>query len=238
VNGGVLAGWRPLEYGRSREGVALCAFLPSGDGPIAGLVTASIHGEEAVTGLLARRLLERVGADETGWAVVPVVNPDGVLAGTRQNAGGVDLNRNFPAATWSPDDSFTYPPGIDPAERQPENRTNRSSPGSHAASEPETNALIELVERLKPPLVIDLHTPLELLLVRNEAPEDVVRRLAESAAVPVVDELPGCPGAFDDWLDDLGIPAIVYEVEQAGLPALCVRHLPGLQAVLRGVSGG
>jgi hypothetical protein len=65
-----------------------------------------------------------------------------------------------------------------------------------------------------------------------------VRRLAESAEVPVVDELPGCPGAFDDWLDDLGIPAIVYEVEQAGLPALCVRHLPGLQAVLRGVSGG
>ena len=27
---------------------------------------------------------------------------------------------------------------------------------------------------------------------------------------------------------------IVYEIEHAGLPALCKRHLPGLEALLRG----
>jgi murein peptide amidase A len=234
MGGGALTGWQTLPYGRSREGVVLRAFLPSGDAPIAGLVTASFHGEEAVTGLLARRLLEQVSAEETRWAVVPVVNPDGVLAGTRQNASGVDLNRNFPAATWRPADSFTYPPGIDPARRRPENRTNRSSPGPHAGSEPETRALVDLVRRLAPPLVVDLHTPLELLLVRNGAPEEVVEMLARSGDLRVVDELPGCPGAFDDWLEEIGVSAIVYEVEQDGLPELCLRHLPGLTALLRG----
>ncbi len=44
------------------------------------------------------------------------------------------------------------------------------------------------------------------------------------------------PGAFDEWLLEQGIPAIVYEVEHAGLPQLCKRHLPGLEALLRGQS--
>ena len=42
-----------------------------------------------------------------------------------------------------------------------------------------------------------------------------------------------CPGAFDDWLTEREVPALVYEVEHAGLPALCVRHLPGLEALMR-----
>ena len=49
----------------------------------------------------------------------------------------------------------------------------------------------------------------------------------------MIDEIEGCPGAFDDWLDDRAIPAIVYEIEQGGLPEICARHLPGLTALLR-----
>ncbi|MBA3842250.1 MAG: hypothetical protein H0X39_06475, partial [Actinobacteria bacterium] len=117
--------------------------------------------------------------------------------------------------------------------RSPENRTNRSSPGTEPCSEPETRALVALVERLRPPLVIDLHTPLELLLVRRGVHPTTLEKLSAAAGIRAVDELPGCPGAFDDWLEEIGIPAIVYETEQAGLPALCERHLPGLQALLR-----
>jgi protein MpaA len=175
-----------------------------------------------------------VPARETRWAVVPCLNPDGLLNGTRQNAAGVDLNRNFPATTWEPEPTFTYPPGIAPAQRVSENRTNRSSPGPQPGSEPETQAVMALVERLRPPLVVDLHSPLELILVRGEAPGEVTEALAGSAGLPIRLELPGpCPGAFDDWLLDQGIPALVYEIEHAGLPALCERHLPGLEALLR-----
>ena len=228
----VLRGWREREYGRSRGGLPLRVQLPSG--PVEGLLVAAHHGEEAETGLLARRLLERVPGDETRWAVVQVANPDGLLNGTRQNAAGVDLNRNFPCASWSPEPSFTFPPGIDPTLRELPNRTSRSSPGSEPASEPETQALMALVHELRPQLVLDLHAPIELILVRAGVPREPVELLAESAGLRVVHELAvASPGAFDEWLLEQGIPAIVYEVEHAGLPQLCLRHLPGLEALLR-----
>jgi murein peptide amidase A len=232
--GSELDGWRVEEYGRSREGVPLRVFRPAGDGPVAGLLTAAQHGEEADTALLARRLLERVPASETRWAVIPVLNPDGLLAGTRQNAAGVDLNRNFPATTWEPEETVTYPPGIDPELRILANRTNRSSPGARAGSEPETQALTALIQRLEPPLVIDLHSPLELIFVRGAVPPEVTARLAKSADLPAQDEFEGhCPGAFDDWLVERSTPILVYEIEHTGLPALCKRHLPGLEALFR-----
>ncbi len=233
--GSELDGWRVEEYGRSRDGVPLRVFMPEGDGPLAGLLTAVQHGEEADAALLVRRLLERVPGTDTRWAVIPVLNPDGLLAGTRQNAAGVDLNRNFPASTWEPGEKFTYPPGIDPELRVLANRTNRSSAGVHAGSEPETHALTALIERLDPPLVVDLHSPLELIYVRGDVPAEVTAALTDSAGIPAQVEMEGhCPGAFDDWLTERGTPVVVYEIEHAGLPALCKRHLPGLEAMLRG----
>jgi murein peptide amidase A len=233
--GSELDGWRVEEYGRSRGDLPLRVFLPARDGPLAGVLTAGQHGEEVDTTLLVRRLLERVPGAETRWAVIPVLNPDGLLAGTRQNAAGVDLNRNFPSATWEPDVTFTFPPGIDPELRVLANRTNRSSPGAHAGSEPETQALIALIERLDPPLVVDLHSPLELIFVRGDVPGTLTEGLARSADLPYQDQFVGhCPGAFDDWLTERGTPVLVYEIEHDGLPALSKRHLSGLEAMLRG----
>ncbi len=109
-----------------------------------------------------------------------------------------------------------------------ENRTNLSSPGEHAGSEPVTEALMALVERLQPPLVLDVHSPLELVLPRGEVPRNVAESLSRAADLPIVDDVGGpCPGAFDDWLLDRGTPGILYEVEHAGLPAPVPGTCPG-----------
>ena len=93
---------------------------------VEGLLVAAQHGEEAETGLLARRLLERIPGDETRWAVVQVANPDGLLNGTRQNAAGVDLNRNFPVRELEPEASFTFLPWGSTGAARASNRTSRS----------------------------------------------------------------------------------------------------------------
>ena len=225
------AGWDEEEIGRSRGGLPLTLYRPAGTRQIDGLLIAGIHGEEPETLWLARRLLERVSGHDTAWAVLPCANPDGMLAGVRQNAAGVDLNRNFPSASWSADETFTYPPGTQVRRR--EHRTNRSSTGDAPGSEPETQAVLALIEETAPALILDLHAPLELIAPTPDADPDAVRRLAAASGLPVHADIGSpTPGALRDWCADRGVGAITYEVEHAPLPALAARHLDGIAALL------
>jgi predicted deacylase len=229
-------GWRSEGYGRSVRGAELRVHLPAGRPR--RLLVAGLHGEEPETVQLARAILERVGAADAACAIVLCANPDGVADGRRQNDRGVDLNRNFAAASWRTGTTPSYPAGIDPILRVPANRTNVSSTGETPLSEPESAALTALVERLGPELVLDLHAPLELVLTTSLVPESVARGLADASGMKLTAELGSpVPGALRDWLGDLGIPCITYEVEHAGLPALHARHLPGLTAFAEARNG-
>jgi protein MpaA len=57
------------------------------------LVVGCIHGNEPA-GIPVVSRLERTHPSFDLW-VIPMVNPDGCSRGTRQNAHGVDLNRDF-----------------------------------------------------------------------------------------------------------------------------------------------
>ena len=67
-----------------------------GSGPCIYL-SAGIHGDEPA-GPLALLELLRDGFFEIAdihWLICPTLNPSGLHAGTRENAGGVDLNRDY-----------------------------------------------------------------------------------------------------------------------------------------------
>lgn len=58
-------------------------------------VSAGMHGDEPAGPLAALELL-RAGILDTGsWLVCPALNPTGLAAGTRENAAGLDLNRDY-----------------------------------------------------------------------------------------------------------------------------------------------
>ncbi len=77
--------------------------LPAtGDGPVKMrvLVTGGVHGDEpcgpAATMLLLEQLLNNPDIRrDTEFTIVPLVNPRGLVDGTRRTPDGVDLNRNF-----------------------------------------------------------------------------------------------------------------------------------------------
>jgi protein MpaA len=215
-------GWRSEVIGESANGIPIHAWWPTTGAPTR-VVWAAIHGEESVTLQAAHHLLRVVHADDACAVVVPVLNPDGVLAGTRQNARGVDLNRNFPGDNWLPDPSPTF--WSTTIVRTDERRTQLSSPGTHGGSEPETQAIMSLVERVAPEAVIDLHTPLECVIALSERSVALAGHLAEPAQLRVVRALDApTPGDSATWCEAAGATAVTYEFELAPMPAVWARH--------------
>ncbi|MFN2370861.1 MAG: M14 family zinc carboxypeptidase, partial [Candidatus Krumholzibacteriia bacterium] len=106
---------RTVTVGTSVQGRELWAIVISDDVHATEpepevFLTSSIHGDEPVGMVLlwnlAHHLLANYGqpgyedltalVDDTEIHIMPLHNPDGYVAGTRSNANGVDLNRNYP----------------------------------------------------------------------------------------------------------------------------------------------
>ena len=98
----------PVLLGHSVQGRAIRG-VELGDGPRWFAVIGGIHqGNEANSTVLAHLLLDYFRNNPAeipagvGLAFLPDVNPDGAMAGTRENVNGVDLNRNWDVG-WRPD---------------------------------------------------------------------------------------------------------------------------------------
>ena len=59
-------------------------------------LSAGIHGDEPAPPLALLALIESGALDKRAvWFLCPILNPDGLARGTRENAEGVDLNRDY-----------------------------------------------------------------------------------------------------------------------------------------------
>ncbi len=128
---------------------------------------------------------------------MPTVNPDGVAAGTRGNAHGVDLNRNFPFH-WAHLGGLEYS-------------------GTGPLSEPESSAAAKLIRRIRPDLTIWFHQPLDLV-DRSGGDPFVERRFAELAGLPFV-QLARYPGSASSWQNHTLRESTAFVVELPHLPS-------------------
>ncbi|MFW6189546.1 MAG: DUF2817 domain-containing protein [Planctomycetota bacterium] len=195
---------RSVPLGRSVEGRAIEAVVFQGR-PGAGctLVLGGIHGNEPASAALVQRLAEHMRdrpAQTTGRTVVliPRANPDGLAAGTRHNARGVDLNRNFRTRNFEPG-----------ARR-----------GQKALSEPESRAIAGAVARWRPSCIVSVHGPLNGIDPDGgERSTRLARRMAALSPLPYRD-LRAMPGSLGTWGGvELGRKMITYELDRKKLPA-------------------
>ena len=131
------------------------------------LVVGAIHGNETAGMRVTRMLRKRISVSSAVdlW-VIETVNPDGVARGTRGNARGVDLNRNFPRR-WR--------------------RSSKGGPyysGSRALSERESRIVTRWVERIRPAVTVWYHQPWGVVLLPCEGPAPIERRYMAVADFP------------------------------------------------------
>ena len=200
--------------GHSLRGRTITArVLGPASAPRKILLVGCIHGNECA-GIKILTALERVPppAGIQLW-LVPEMNPDGTAAGTRQNAEGVDLNRNFPYR-WQPVSDPTY------------------YSGPHALSEPETRAAVGLIRRTKPAVTIWYHQHEDLVDMAG-GDRGIARRYAELAGLRATC-LPFLPGTASSWSNHTfpGTTALVVELPAGAVGSAALRrHLRALRGL-------
>ncbi|MEX0826215.1 MAG: serine hydrolase [Acidimicrobiia bacterium] len=134
--------------GMSREGRSI-ETMSFGNGSRRLYVLGGIHGDERPAVENVPALIDHLAGDALeGWTVRIVLdaNPDGTIANTRENAAGVDLNRNWPTEGFAPS----------------------AATGPAPLSEPETDALAKDIAAFAPDLIVALHAAREGPFVEHD----------------------------------------------------------------------
>ena len=141
------------------------------------LVVGCIHGNECAGIAIAKRLISPRPPAETDLWIIANLNPDGAAAGTRGNAHGVDLNRNFPWH-WHRLSGIHYS-------------------GPRPLSEPEIRIAYRLIEHVRPSVSIWFHQHLDLVddSTGNRSLERRFARAAGLRLTPLTRE----PGSAVTW---------------------------------------
>lgn len=131
------------------------------------VILGQMHGDERAGVRVAKALLRGRAVTGLNLWVIPTMNPDGYARNTRQNARGVDLNRNFPYR-WA-------------------RLTGMHYSGKRALDQPESRAMYRFLAKVKPRYMASLHQPLAGVDSTDGGRIDrgFRNRLAKNLALPV-----------------------------------------------------
>lgn len=210
-----------VTLGKTVRGRDITAMI-YGSGAKRVLVLGGIHGDEQNTTVIARSLAVNINAEtlpsNLTVVIVPDVNPDGLMVATRVNANGVDINRNFPSKTW-----------------RSEYVEQRHYPGVKPSSEPETRAVLSLLEQYPPHLVVTLHAALGCVNWDGQQGAALAQQLASVNGYPLCAtlgyETPGSLGILTGI--DKQIPTVTIELRAKNASSLVEENLPALLALLK-----
>ena len=181
--------------GESVEGRRIDCLV-YGSGADVTLVMSTIHGDEKAGTPLIYKLIDHLRAntqqlDGRKVVLIPLANPDGLIAEQRFNIRGVDLNRNFSAA----------------------NRKNSRINGLSALSEPESRFIKDVIARHEPNRIVTLHE--SLACIDYDGPgKEIAEHMGKYCSLPVK-KLGSRPGSLGSYAGNtLGIPIITVELTE------------------------
>jgi protein MpaA len=171
------------------------------------LLVGGVHGDEPSSTAALLELVDRLAEPPAAagnpaparaavslW-VIPALNPDGLVRNRKNNARDVDLNRNFPARSFTRAHAPGYDPGLAPL------------------SEPESRALADLIDRVPFAGVVAVHAP--FACVNYDGPARAwASAVSETCGWPVAESIGyPTPGSLGGWLGvDSGVPILTLEL--------------------------
>jgi protein MpaA len=193
-----------------------------GHGPRRVLFVGGIHGDEAEGAYTTAQLPAAFAADGLAdlvtLTIIEDANPDGRAAGTRGNANGVDVNRNFPATNFD--------------------STNLSF-GGQPLSQPESRTLFDAIERTNPELILVAHAWAGRKFINFDGPaRDIAQRFSTASGLAVEDStsFASTPGSLGSYVGrDRGTPILTIEVLKGTDPVAVWGQLK--DAVLQAIRG-
>jgi protein MpaA len=208
--------------GRSAEGrPILLTRVGDRDAPRRVLVVGAVHGNEPAGRAVVRALRRGPAPRDARLWLIHDLNPDGAAAGTRQNAHGVDLNRNFPDRWRARGRPFSAHYG-----------------GLRPLSEPESRLAARLVRRLRPDVTIWYHQALALVDDSGAADRRVTAAYARIAGLPAkpvgLGFLPGIATRWQNRIQPAGSAFVVELPRGTPAPAAVRRHARAVRAVAGG----
>jgi protein MpaA len=161
------------------------------------VIFAAMHGNETGPSRILYNLRDGRPIKGADIWVVPQYNRDGIARHSRQNAHGVDLNRNFPYH-WK-------------------RLTGATNSGPTAGSEPETKAIMAFLREIRPAFVVSFHQPLHGVGRTVKRGAAFVRRLHRGLHLPVkafnCDGV--CHGTMTEWYN-VHFGGVAVTVEYGG----------------------
>lgn len=161
------------------------------------LIIGVVHGDEPQGQFLIENYLKDCTKTKNRLLFIPCLNPDGFLNNMRQNANGVDLNRNFPTQNWQRVEEKEYFGGENPS------------------SEIETKFVAEILEEFQPDVILTLHAPYKVVNYDGPAKE-IAEKISEIINYPAQSDIGySTPGSFGTYAGvERNIPTITLELDE------------------------